>query len=37
MNERHGEIDGAIAVQGRRYLLTANAACWKCGQPRHPN
>jgi hypothetical protein len=34
MNERHDEIDGAIAVQGRLYLLTANAACWKCGQPQ---
>jgi hypothetical protein len=30
MNERHDEIDDAIAV----YLLTANAACWKCGRPQ---
>jgi hypothetical protein len=33
MNERDDEIDDAIAVEGRLYLLTANAACWKCGQP----
>jgi hypothetical protein len=34
MNERHDDIDGAIAVEGPLYLLTANAACWKCGQPQ---
>jgi hypothetical protein len=34
MNERDDEIDDAIAVEGRLYLLTANAACWKCGQPQ---
>jgi hypothetical protein len=34
MNERHDEIDDAIAVEGRLYLLTANAACWKCRQPQ---
>jgi hypothetical protein len=34
MNERHDEMDGVIAVQGRLYLLTANAACWKCGKPQ---
>jgi hypothetical protein len=32
MNERHDEIDDAIVVEGRLYLLTANAGCWKCGQ-----
>ncbi len=32
MNGRDDEIDDAIAVEGRLYLLTANAACWKCGQ-----
>jgi hypothetical protein len=32
MNERHDEIDDAVAVEGRLYLLTANAACWKCGR-----
>ncbi len=34
MNERHDEIDDAVAVEGRLYLLTANAACWKCGRPQ---
>jgi hypothetical protein len=34
MNERHEEIDDAIAVEGRLCLLTANAECWKCGQPQ---
>jgi hypothetical protein len=34
MNERRDEMDDAIAVEGRLYLLTANAACWKCGQPQ---
>jgi hypothetical protein len=34
MNGRHDEIDDAIAVEGRLYLLTANAACWKCGRPQ---
>ena len=34
MNERHDEIDDAVAVEVRLYLLTANAACWKCGRPQ---
>jgi hypothetical protein len=34
MNERRDEIDDAIAVEGRLYLLTANVECWKCGQPQ---
>jgi len=34
MNERHDEIDDAVAVEGRLYILTANAACWKCGRPQ---
>jgi hypothetical protein len=34
MNERHDEIDDAVAVEGRLYVLTANAACWKCGRPQ---
>jgi hypothetical protein len=34
MNGRDDEIDDAIAVEGRLYLLTANAACWKCRQPQ---
>jgi hypothetical protein len=34
MNGRNDEIDDAIAVEGRLYLLTANAACWKCRQPQ---
>src|SRR6266700_6478137 len=34
MIERHDEIDDAVAVEGRLYLLTANAACWKCGRPQ---
>ncbi len=32
MSERHDETSDAITVEGRLYLLTANAACWKCGQ-----
>src|SRR5258708_21925395 len=32
MIERHDAIDDAVPVEGRLYLLTANAACWKCGQ-----
>jgi hypothetical protein len=34
MIERHDEIDDAVAVEGRLYLLTAKAACWKCGRPQ---
>ena len=34
MNERHDEKDDAIAVEGRLYLLTANAGCWKCRRPQ---
>jgi hypothetical protein len=36
MNERHEEKDDAIVVEGRLYLLTANAECWKCHRPRVP-
>jgi hypothetical protein len=32
MNERYDEIDDAVAVEGRLYLLTANAVCWKGGR-----
>ena len=34
MNERHEEKDHAIAVEGRLYLHTANADCWKCRRPQ---
>jgi hypothetical protein len=35
MNGRDDEIDDAIAVEGRLYLLTAITACWKCRQPQY--
>jgi hypothetical protein len=34
MNQRHEEKDDAIVVEGRLYLLTANAECWKCRRPQ---
>jgi len=34
MIERHDEINDAVVVEGRLYLLIANAACWKCGRPQ---
>ena len=34
MNQRQDEKDDAIVVEGRLYLLTANAECWKCRRPQ---